>query len=56
MKQIDGIRNMNAEKMRDFIISFYSGKHLCECCIYKNECQANCTNGVKAWLESEVEE
>lgn len=61
MKQIDRIRNMNAEEIakEDLL-------QRCKCCAFFDEnkklCTAfgdenkTCVGGVKAWLESEVED
>lgn len=62
MKQIDRIRNMNVEEMILFICGIMA-HDVCIHCIYKNgtnDCynkgEFHCDIGIKAWLESEVEE
>lgn len=65
MKQIDRIRNMNAEEMADQMQNFNAYRCLCCDYHYRREkegqsifCNAgrDCRDGFKAWLESEVEE
>ena len=61
MKQIDRIRNMNTEELanedllqRCRCCAFFDNKkHLCTAYGAKNK---TCADGVKAWLESEVDE
>ena len=61
MKQIDRIRNMNAEELAEAYadLCYYD---LCNSCPAYNECRDNysedkgCKEHFKAWLESEVEE
>lgn len=55
MKQIDRIRNMNAEELAHFLS--------CQQCIFygKRDCEDIhsmdlCLEGIEHWLESEVEE
>ena len=53
MKQIDRIRKMNAEELAVVILNS------CDYCIYNGrkciEYYPSCVDGIKAWLESEVE-
>lgn len=53
MKQIDRIRNMNAEKMANILISTVN----CGNCPAEHTCSLgdNCHEKLTAWLESEVE-
>ena len=56
MKQIDRIRNMNAEELAELLSDCKNH------CVYYNRSGAcygteyKCKNGIHIWLESEVEE
>lgn len=56
MKQIDRIRNMNAEELAEWIDK--NVEEPCEYCLIRDKrpSKHNCIKGIKAWLESEVEE
>ena len=65
MKQIDRIRSMNAEELARFLWEhdeIDTNISICDFCLYgeinNNNCNIhkNCTEGIKAWFESEVEE
>ena len=62
MKQIDRIRSMNAEEMAEWLLLILRGKRNETCLMMcannlKKQCfTEGCRNGIKAWLESEVEE
>lgn len=68
MKQIDKIRNMSAEELARFlfeILTDFAECRYCWCsgesdvhCAYEDEDNCigkSCNEGIKAWLESEVE-
>lgn len=53
MKNIERIRQMNSEELAEFI-----GED-CTCCVYDDRCVGyyfECKEGIKQWLEQEVEE
>lgn len=56
MKQIDRLRNMNSEELAKMIVA--NNEYLCDMCVgCKNVHKKGllCDDGIKAWLESEVE-
>ena len=60
MKQIDRIRNMNAEELAEYIVEALCVKD-CTYCPAKWQCSKSyedvtCEFVVKAWLESEVKD
>lgn len=55
MKQIDRLRNMNAEELANAIFL----RQKCNFCLWGESvkifgCNGDCHTGIKAWLESEV--
>ena len=53
---LERIRQMNSDELAQWL--FFQNNCCCDFCIisFMEDCNINCTDGIKQWLEKEVEE
>lgn len=53
MTNYDRIRNMSVEELTEFLCNNYKCH---QCAYYHKDCNGECVDGIKQWLETEVTE